>query len=58
MNNDQKIKAYKKNKIEKWIIVALYIGVIITEILALFNIIDMFWGVILFIIIYLLKKFV
>ena len=54
--NDQKIKDYKKKQAEKWIIVGLYIGVIALEVLALLNIIDMLWGLVLFIIIYLFKK--
>ena len=54
--NDKKIKEYKKKQFEKWAIVALYLLVIVLEILALLNIIDMLWGVALFAIIYLFKK--
>ena len=56
MNNDQKIRNYKKKQFEKWIIISLYLLVIVLEFLALFNIIDMLWGVALFAIIYLFKK--
>ena len=56
MNNDDKIKAYRKKKIEKWLLIIASIGVIVLEILALFNVISMLWGCILFILIYLFKK--
>ena len=56
MNNDQKIKEYKKNQLEKWIIVILLVSVIVLETLALFGIINMLWGCGLFIIIYIIKK--
>ena len=56
MNNDQKIKEYKKSQLEKWIIVVLLIMVIVLETLALFGIINMLWGCGLFIIIYIIKK--
>ena len=56
--NDDKIKDYKKKKLEKWILVISCILVIILEILALFNIISMIWGLIIFIIIYLFEKII
>lgn len=56
--NDQKIKDYKKKQLEKWIIIFGLILVIVLEILALCNIINMVWGVIFFIIIYLFEKIV
>ncbi len=56
MNNDKKIKEYKKKQLEKWGIVSLYLLVIVLELLALFGIIDMLWGCALFVIIYLFKK--
>ena len=55
-DNDKKINDYKKKQVEKWVIVALYLGVIALEILALLNIIDMLWGVALFVVVYLFKK--
>ena len=57
-SNDQKIKDYKKNKIEKWLLVVLCISVIVLEILALFSVISMIWGLVLFAIIYLFEKIV
>ncbi len=56
-SNDQKIIDYKKNKIKKWTIIILYVAVLVLEILALLNIIDMLWGCVLFILVYLFKKF-
>ena len=50
--NDKKIQSYE---IKKWIILTLYVAVIVLEVLALFNIIDVLWGCGLFVIIYLLK---
>ena len=56
MNNDEKIKKYRKEKIKKWVIVILSLGVIVLEVLALLKIINMLWGCLVFIIIYILKK--
>ena len=56
MNNDDKIKKYRREKIKKWIIVILSLCVIALEILALLNVVSMLWGCLIFIIIYILKK--
>ena len=56
MNNDDKIKKYQRQKLKKWIIIILSLGVIVLEVLALLNIISMLWGCGLFLIIYILKK--
>ena len=58
MNNDEKIKNYRKKKIEKWLLIVMLLGVITLETLALLNIISMLWGCVLFIIIYLFKKII
>ena len=55
-SNDDKIKKYKRQKLIKWIIIILSLAVIVLEILALFKIISMLWGILVFIIIYILKK--
>lgn len=55
-DNDKKIKEYKKQQAKKWLIIGLYLGIIILELLALFKVIDMLWGCALFIIVLLLKK--
>ena len=55
-SNDDKIKKYQRQKLLKWIIIILSISVIILEVLALFKIISMIWGLIVFIIVYILKK--
>ena len=55
-SNDDKIKEYRQKKIKKWIFIALSILIIALEILALFNVIDMLWGCILFVLVYILKK--
>lgn len=54
--NDEKVKAYQRQKILKWIIIILSIAVIVLEVLALLKIISMLWGLLVFIIIYILKK--
>ena len=54
--NDNKIKSYQYKRLLKWIIILLSLFVIVLEILALLDIISMIWGVLLFIIIYILKK--
>ena len=56
MNNDQKIKDYRKKQLEKWIIVSIYLLVIILEVMALFGVIDMLWGCAVFLVGYLFKK--
>ena len=56
MNNDDKIKKYQRKKILKWVIIILSIIVIVLEVLALFKVISMIWGLLLFIVIYILKK--
>lgn len=55
-DNDKKILEYKKKKVEKWVILISCFAVIILEILALFNVIDMLWGLGLFILMYIFKK--
>jgi len=55
-SNDDKIKNYKRQKIKKWLIIILSVMVMVLEILALLNIVNMLWGCGLFIIIYILKK--
>lgn len=55
-DNDKKIRDYKKKQIKKWLEIALYVVVVALEILALLNIIDMLWGCVLFILLYLFKK--
>ena len=56
--NDKKIKDYKKKKIEKWFLIVVLFLVIILEILALFNVISMIWGCIIFVIAYLFEKII
>ena len=56
--NDKKIAAYRGKKIKKWIFISLYVIVIILELLAIFKVIDMIWGCILFIITYLFEKII
>ena len=55
-DNDKKIAEYRKKQIIKWVIIILSIAVIVLEVLALFKVISLLWGLALFIIIYLLKK--
>ena len=55
-DNDKKIAEYQRKKFLKWGIIALYLCVIVLEILALLNIIDMLWGCIVFLLIFIIKK--
>ena len=54
--NDKKIHEYKKQRVKKWLLILLPVSVIVLEVLALFNVIDMLWGCAVFIILLLLKK--
>ncbi len=54
--NDKKINEYRKKKFLKYLYIALSIIVIILEILALFNVISMVWGLIIFALLLLFKK--
>ena len=54
--NDLKYKEYQKKKIVKYIILLLSIVIIVLEVLALFQVISMLWGILLFIILYIIKK--
>lgn len=56
MNNDLKYHNYKIKKTKGKIIVVLSIIIIILEVLALLEIIDFIWGLILFFIVLYLKK--
>ncbi len=55
--NDEKYEEYKKKQFSKYAIIILSLIVIVLETLALFQVIDMIWGIVFFAIIYLLKKF-
>lgn len=54
--NDEKYRTYKKNRRFKIIYLLLSVMVIVLEVLALFNVISMVWGLLVFIFVYLLKK--
>lgn len=54
--NNQKYKDYRKKKILKYLYLLLALGVVVVEILALFNIIHMIWGIVAFISLYIIKK--
>ena len=55
-SNDDKMKKYQKQKVKKWVIIILSLAVVVLEVLALFKVIDMLWGCLLFVLIYILKK--
>lgn len=55
--NDLKIKEYKKIKIYKYLIITLSLLTIILESLALFKVISYVWGLIPFVICYIVKYF-
>ena len=56
-NNDKKIFEYKKKRLFNILLVISSLIVIVLEILALFNVIDMLWGLALFALMYIIKKF-
>lgn len=55
--NDLKIKEYKKKKIYKYLIITLSLLTIILESLALFKVISYVWGLIPFVLCYIVKYF-
>ena len=55
--NDKKLKEYKKRKILKYLIIFLSLLTITLESLALFKMISYVWGLIPFIICYIVKYF-
>ena len=54
--NDIKYNEYKKSKIINYIKVFLLLAVMVLEILALFNVISMIWGLLVFVFTLVLKK--
>ena len=54
--NDEKYNEYKKKKIFRIIYIILSLIIIILEILALFNVISMYWGLGIFVLLVILKK--
>ena len=56
-NNDIKIKEYKRKKLFLYLYIIFSIMIIVLEILALFKIISMIWGLLVFIILFFLKKY-
>ena len=56
-NNDLKIKEYKKKKNYKYLIIILSLLTIILESLALFQVISYLWGLIPFVLCYIVKYF-
>lgn len=57
MNNVLKYKEYKKKKIFNYLMIILGIVIIVLEILALFKVIHYIWGLLVFIILVIVKKF-
>ena len=55
-DNDKKIRDYKKQRLNKMLLIFFPLCVIILEILALFNVIDMLWGCGVFLIMIVFKK--
>ena len=54
--NDNKYQEYKKKKLLKYLIIILSLLVIVLEVLALFNVINMIWGLIVFVVLYFIKN--
>lgn len=56
MNNENRFKEYRKKKYIKYLMVALLFCVIVLEILALLKKVHYIWGLLVFVLVYLLKK--
>ena len=56
-SNDLKIRKYYKKRLFKYLYIFFSIMIIVLEILALFNVVNMFWGLLIFIILIFLKKY-
>ena len=54
--NDKKYHEYKKKRIFKILYIVLSLTVVVLEILALLNIINMIWGLLVFVLLFFLKK--
>ena len=54
--NEKKYNDYRKNKIFRYLYVLLATIVVILEILVLLGKINVIWGIVFFIILYILKK--
>ena len=52
MNNEERLKEYRKDKLIKNLIIILSILIVILEVLALFKVIHYIWGLLVFGIIY------
>lgn len=57
MNNEVRFKEYRKKKIIKFLIIVLSLVIVVLEGLALFKVIHYIWGLLIFAVVYLLKKF-
>ena len=57
MNNEKKYKKYLNNRIIKYILIILALCITVLEILALCKVISFIWGLVAFIIFYVLKYF-
>ena len=56
MNNEKRLQEYRKKKLIKILILILSVVIVILEFLAICKIIHYIWGLIVFIIAYLIKK--
>ena len=54
--NDEKYKEYQKKKISKYVYIILALLVIVLEGLAVFNVISMVWGMVIFVSAFFVKK--
>lgn len=54
--NKEKYNDYRKKKFLRYLYLFLALLVVVVEVLALFNIINIVWGIVAFIVFYILKK--
>ena len=54
--NKEKYNDYRKKNFLRYLYLFLALLVVVVEVLALFNIINIVWGIVAFIVLYILKK--
>ena len=56
ISNEDRYSLYRKKKILKYLLLFLSLCVVVLEVLALFKIIHYTWGLVVFLVVYLIKK--
>lgn len=56
ISNEDRYSLYRKKKILKYLLLFLSLCVVVLEVLALFKIVHYIWGLVVFLVVYLIKK--